>query len=63
MNVIKGTSALTKAPLWIWLEQIVSMTTNQDGGAVVHLTNGSTYALTDKPEEVLKIIKSMLETA
>jgi hypothetical protein len=63
MNVIKATSALTKAPLWIWVEQIVLMTTNQDGGAVVHLSNGETYALKDKPEDVIKTVKAMLEVS
>jgi uncharacterized protein YlzI (FlbEa/FlbD family) len=61
MNLIKATSALTKAPLWIWVEQIAVMTINQDGGAVLHLSNGSTYALKEKPDQVLETIKALQE--
>jgi|KBSMisStaDraftv2_1062788.scaffolds.fasta_scaffold4345504_1 hypothetical protein len=63
MNVIKGTSALTKGTVWIWLEHIVSMNINQGGGAVIHTNDGQTIALTDKPEDVIKTVKSMMEVS
>lgn len=60
MNVIRAKSALNGKPLWIWLEQVVAMTENDKKGAVLYLTNGSTYAITDTPEEVLATAKKML---
>jgi hypothetical protein len=56
MNVITATSALSGAPLWIWVNQIVSMTTNDEGNAVISLTNGTTYAITDTPDDVISNI-------
>jgi hypothetical protein len=59
MNVIKGTSALTKGAVWIWIDQIVSMNTNQNGGAVIHTADGQTIALNEKPDHVLETIREL----
>jgi uncharacterized protein YlzI (FlbEa/FlbD family) len=56
INVIKATSALSADPVWIWVDQIVTMTINDEGNAVISLTNGSKYAITDTPDDVIKTI-------
>ena len=63
INVIKATLTLTKKPVWIWLDQIICMTINDEGGAVVHTSDGHAHALTDPPDEVIATIKRMLEVS
>jgi hypothetical protein len=60
MNVIRAKSALNNKPIWIWLEHVTCMTANDKGGAVLHLVDGTAYAITDSPEEVLATAKKML---
>lgn len=62
INVIKATSALSGKPHWFWLDQIVCITENDDGKAVITTTNGSNYAITDTPEAVFKTIRHMVDT-
>lgn len=61
MNVLKGTSVLNSKPVWIWADKIVSMTVNQQGGAVIRTVNGETVALTEKPDEVIGTLSNMLK--
>jgi len=61
MNIIKGTLALTKAPVWIWINQIVSMTVNAEGGAVITTLDGKQQALKETPDEVLKATGNLLK--
>lgn len=61
--LVKGTLSLTKAPVWIWVEHIVSMTINAEGGAVITTLDGKQQALKETPDQVLKLISDGMAAA
>jgi hypothetical protein len=61
MNVLKATLALTGAPVWIVVNQIVSMTVNKDGGAVITTTEGKQQAIKETPKQVLETIDALMQ--
>lgn len=61
INAFCGKLALTGGPVWIWIDQIVSMSVNREGGAVIRTIDGQTIALKEKPDEVIATIDNMLK--
>ena len=60
MTIFKGTATLTGKPVWIFVNAVTAVTTNQIGGAVIHTIDGSTYALKETPDQFFEALKKQV---